>query len=85
MITFFWHDVVRSLRVRIAQTSERRAELVREQLGMLPHREVAAAIDLMEIREVGEGAAGPRFLSANDLIREYRDRHRDGDLARLLC
>src|SRR6476469_1422653 len=53
-----------------AQRLERRPQLRGEQLRILPHREVAAAVDLVEVGEGGEGASRPRFLRAHHFIGE---------------
>src|SRR5262249_25349662 len=42
-----------------AQGFERRAQLGREQLRLLPRREVTAAVDFVEINEVAIGTLGP--------------------------
>src|SRR5205823_12808604 len=51
-----------------AQRPERRPDLGREQLGLLPGGEVAALVDLVEVGEVGvdllgPAARGPRWQS----------------------
>src|SRR4051794_25809457 len=73
-----------STSLRLAQRTERCAQLRREQLRVLPHCEVAAPVSLVEIDQVAEGATGPRLLGANDLVWEHRDGHRDRDLVGLL-
>ena len=73
-----------ALTFSLAQRSERRAQLRREQLRVLPHGEVAATVDLVEVGQLGEGATGPGLLGAKDLVREHRDGHRDRDLGAFL-
>src|SRR5687768_1745004 len=68
----------------LPQRFERRAQLRREQLRILPHCEVPAPVDLVEVQQLGEGATGPGLLGANDLVREHRDGHRDLDFGGLL-
>ena len=43
----------------LPQRLERRAQFGREQLRVLPHREVAAPVGLVEVDQVAEGAPGP--------------------------
>src|SRR5215203_710011 len=43
----------------LAQRPERRADLVREELRLLPCREVPALLDFVEINEVGVGLFSP--------------------------
>src|SRR5215217_3398172 len=53
------YDVRATPSLRLAQRSERRAELLGEQLGLFPGREVTAFFDLVEIDEVRVGPLGP--------------------------
>ena len=45
--------------LRLAQGPERRPELLIEQFRLLPGREVAALVDLVEAGQVGVGTLGP--------------------------
>ena len=67
-----------------AERSERGAELGGEELGLLPRREVAALVDLVEIDQVAIGAPGPCLRGSIDLLRKHRDGHRKRDLGGLL-
>src|SRR5262245_51475092 len=64
-----------------AERLERRAELGREQLGLLPRREVAALVDDVEVDELAVGLLGPLLRGLIDLAGEHGDRGRkiDGD------
>src|SRR5215203_1000625 len=78
------HDVRLTPSLRLAQRSERRANLRREQFGLFPSGEVTAPIDLVE---VGEGAVRPPDPAARgrpDLAGEGGEAHRDRDLGRSL-
>src|ERR1700751_3701538 len=66
-----------SSRSRSAQLCERRAQLGREQLRLLPGGEVAAFVDLVEIDEVAVGTLGPTLRRAVDLA--WKHRHCDRD------
>src|SRR3954470_4600868 len=62
------------------QRSERRPHLLAEQLWLLPRREVAAAVDLVEVEQVVRvGPLGPAARRLVQLIREDGDGERDGD------
>src|SRR6185503_270192 len=65
----------------LAQRSERRADLFREQLGLLPRREVAALVDLVEVDQVAIGSLDPSSGRTPDLPREDREGRGHGDLA----
>ena len=45
---------------------------------------MSALIDLVEVDQVGIGAPRPRLRGSIDLVREYRDGHRERDLGGLL-
>src|SRR5215213_487190 len=71
--------------LRLAQGSERRAELLGEQLGLFPGREVAAPLRVAEVDQVREGAAGPGLRRPVEVVvRERRDGYRQRDLVGLL-
>src|SRR5215204_2904050 len=71
--------------LQLAQRPERRADLLGEQLGLFPGREVAAALSLVEVDQVGEGAPGPGLRGSVEIVvRERCDGHRERDLVRLL-
>jgi hypothetical protein len=60
-----------------AQPPEGRAELFAEQLRLLPGREVAALVDLVEVDEVARVCAlGPAARSLVELVREHADGER---------
>src|SRR5262245_37577425 len=61
------------------ERSERRAELVGEQLRLFPGREVAALVQLVVVDEVGIRALGPTPRSLILLARKDADGHRDLD------
>src|ERR671919_1120337 len=67
---------------RLAQGSERRPELLGEQLGLLPGGEVAAPVDLVEVGEGGVGPLDPTPRAAPDLTGERGEADRDRDLRR---
>ena len=50
--------------IPLAQGSERRAELAREEFWLLPRREVAALVHRMEVDQVAIGALGPMLPGA---------------------
>ena len=68
----------------LAERSERRADLLREELRLLPRREVPALVDLVEVDQVAIGPPGPRLRGSIDLVRKDRDGHRERDLGRFL-
>jgi hypothetical protein len=55
---------------RSTQRAERRPELGREQLRLLPGREVAASVNLVEVCDVGVGFLDPAARSPEDLAGE---------------
>src|SRR3954447_13808561 len=61
-----------------AERAERGADLLREELGLLPGGEVAAARDFVEVVEGGIGLLGPAARGSPDLARERREADRDG-------
>jgi hypothetical protein len=63
---------------RLAQRSERGAELLREQFWLFPRGEVSAFVDFVPVGQLVEGLLSPTARSAVDLTRE--DRHGDRDL-----
>src|SRR3954469_15893163 len=65
--------------VQLAQRAERGPELFREELRLLPGREVAALVGLVEIVEGGVRQFDPAARSLEDLARKRgeADRHRD--------
>src|SRR5262245_29891563 len=65
------------------QRPERRAELLREELRLFPGREVAALVDLVEVDQVLVGAPGPGLRGSIDVLRKYRDGHRERALGGL--
>src|SRR5215213_4841326 len=73
------YDVRATPSLRLAQRSERRAELLGEQLGLFPGREVTAFFDLVEIDEVGVGLIGPAARGLILLAGKHARSHRNGD------
>ena len=65
----------------LAQRPERRAQLLGEELRLLPRREVTALVDLVEVDELGIGALGPAPRRLVDLAGKHRHGDRDRDLA----
>src|SRR5882672_10344679 len=74
----------RFISARFAEWSERGPELGTEELGFLPRREVPALVDLVEVDQVAIGAPGPGLRGSIDVLRKYRDGHRQRDLGGLL-
>src|SRR5262245_32767844 len=68
---------------RLAQRSERGAELLREQFWLFPRRKVSAFVGFVPIDELVEGLLSPTARSTVDLPGE--DRHCDRDLRDLNC
>src|SRR6266567_3341956 len=66
-----------------AERLERRAQLDREQLRLLPRGEMAAPIHFVEVDQVLIRAAGPGLGRPIDVLWKYRDRHRQRELGRL--
>src|SRR5258705_12082333 len=64
----------------LPQGIEPGAQLRREELGLLPRREVPAAVHFVEVGEVAIGASCPCLRRAIDVLRKYRDGHRQRDL-----
>src|SRR3712207_2421995 len=73
------HGVRVTPSLRLAQRSEPRAELLGEQLGLFPGREVAALVDLVEVDQIGVGLLGPTPRGLICLVGEDARGHRDGD------
>src|SRR5688572_23299874 len=71
-------------RPRLAERSERRPELGTEELRLLPGGEVTALIDLVKVDQVSVGAPRPCLRGSVDLLRKYRDGHRERYLRGLL-
>src|SRR3982751_2896837 len=67
-----------------AERSKRGTDLFREKLRLLPGREVAALVDLVEVDQVAIGAPGPCLRGPIHILRKDRDRHRERDLGGLL-
>src|SRR3954469_1355135 len=69
-VPFRWEDAS-------AQRPERGANLLREELRLLPGGEVAAPVHLVEVAEAGIGRLGPTARGPPDLAGERReaDRH----------
>src|SRR6201996_2592382 len=67
-----------------AQRPERRPDLGREQLGLLPGGEVAALAGLIEVGEGGVGQLDPAARGPEDLVGERGEADRDRDLRRSL-
>src|SRR4029077_6423419 len=67
----------------LTQRPERGSELRAEKLWLFPGREVTALIDV-EIDQVPIGVPGPCLRGSIDLLRKYRDGHRERDLGGLL-
>src|SRR3984893_6451641 len=65
-----------------AQRLERRAKLRREDLRLLPGREVAALVDLVVIDELGIRPLRPAPRGLIELVRKGAHRGRDGDVFR---
>src|SRR6516225_3775801 len=66
-----------------AQWSKACANLFRKELRLLPRGEVSALVDLMEVDQVAIGAPCPCLRGSIDIVRKYRDRHRQRDLGSL--
>src|SRR5262245_31322910 len=64
---------------RSMQSSERCSHLGREELGLLPRREVPALFDLMVVNELGVGFFGPASGRLKLFAREDGHAHRDLD------
>src|SRR5436305_3550028 len=62
----------------LTQRAERGPHLGREELGLLPSGEVAAPVDLVEVREVGVGHLDPAPRGSPDLVGECREADRYG-------
>src|ERR671939_638143 len=73
-----------STSLQLAERSERRADLLSEELRLFSGREVAALVDLVEVDQVSEGAPRPCLRGSIDLPRKDRDGHRERDLGGLL-
>src|SRR4029077_11630578 len=69
---------------RRPERSERGAHLAREELGLLPRREVAALLDLVEVGERGVGLLDPAARGRDDLPRERGESDRNRDRRRRL-
>src|SRR5512133_1259747 len=68
-----------------AQRPERRPELGREELGLLPRREVTTPVGLIEVDEVWVGLLGPAARGPPDLAREGGEAGRERGLRRRLA
>src|ERR1700754_3440488 len=64
---------------RLAKRPERGAELLGEDLRLLPGREVAAFVDLVVVDEIRIGPLGPAPRRLVQLARKDGHRGRDGD------
>src|SRR3954447_11464016 len=62
----------------LAKRAERSSHLGREELRLLPGGEVAAPVDLVEVREVGVGHLDPAARGSPDLVGERREGDRYG-------
>src|SRR5262245_13848830 len=69
----------------LPQRFERRAHLGREQLRFLPGGEVAAPVDLVEVRESGVDRLNPAAWGSPDLAGERREGDRNLDCRRSLA
>src|SRR5437899_548515 len=65
------------------QRRERGPQLAREELRLLPRREMPALVYLVEVDQVLVGAAGPGLRRTVDVLGKDRDGHRKRDLGRL--
>src|ERR1700758_5334413 len=65
-----------------AHRPERGADLLREQLGLLPRGEVPAALGLVEVGDVWVALLDPGARREEDLARELREADRDRHLRR---
>src|ERR1044072_7089733 len=70
---------------RSAQRAERRPHLGGEELRFLPGGEVAAAVDLVEVREAWVDRLGPAARSREELAGERREADGDGDRRRCVA
>ena len=61
-----------------AHGAERSPHLRGEEFGLLPGGEVAALVDLVEVREAGVGGLGPAARGSPDLAGERREADRHG-------
>src|SRR5262249_47028299 len=68
-----------------AQWSEARAQLFDEELRLLPGGEVAAPVDLVEVREVGVDRLDPAARGSPELAGERREADRNRDRRRSLA
>src|SRR4051794_17263259 len=75
-VPFRWEPA----RMPSAERPERGADLLREEIRLLPGGEVAAPRDFVEVVEAGIGLLGPTARGSPDLARERReaDRHARG-------
>src|SRR5215831_19661178 len=62
------------------QRAERRAQLFGEQLRLFPGGEVAASSGFVEVDQVVVRLLGPGARRLDILLREHRDRRREGDV-----
>src|SRR6185312_12241128 len=74
------HPFMSRDRGRLAKRPEGRAELLAEELGLLPGCEMAALVHLVEVDEVGIRAPSPALWRAIHIVGEDRDADRNGDL-----
>src|SRR5918997_904738 len=74
-----------STTLRLAQRTERRPDLFREKLRLLPGGEVAALVDLVEVGEAGVLRLDPAPGRRPDLAGERREAYRHGDRRRSLA
>src|ERR1700751_4835914 len=70
--------------LRLAERSKRRSEFLTEELRLLPRREVAALVHLVEVDQVAIRAPRPCLRGTIDVLGKHRDGDRQRDLAGLL-
>src|SRR5215831_21060359 len=64
----------------LTQCAERRAQLFREELRLLPGGEVASFAGFVEVDQVVVGLPGPAARSVDVLLRKHRDCRRQGEV-----
>src|SRR5262245_45972046 len=71
--------------VRFPQRSESGTELVREQFGLFPCREMSALVDFVEVDQVVVGTPCPCFWCPVDVLWKDRNGHGHRNVRGLLC
>src|SRR5258708_5878167 len=84
MIRVVFMRILIGASLHLPERPESGAKLRGAQFGLLPRCEVPALVDLVEVGQVGIRAPGPCLRGPIDVLRKYRDCHRQRDLGRLL-